>query len=222
VALVAGCTPYVQGNGVFHEETRDVPAFRGITVEDGIQAIVRIEPGPQIVRVSGDANVVQQLATEVGADAALPIQVLKVRVVGGDFSSVHPLRLDVRVPLLEVVRLQDATRVEVHGATADLFTVEARDGSTVLLDGAGGALLDVVLAGGQHGGAHLDADLYPVTDASVTLTQSSRVELSATGTVAGTATAGSLVENHAAGVCAVTDPATSAPVSCSPPAAAAL
>ncbi|BDG03339.1 GIN domain-containing protein [Anaeromyxobacter oryzae] len=215
----AGCNPVVQGNGVFHEETRSVPAFLGVSAEDGILVTVTAG-GAQRVTVSGDENVVQHVETTVHTDVALGIQVLEAKVTFVDsYTSVHPLRLTVTVPELQLVRVQDPTRVEAKNVAAERFRVEAGDGGDVVLAGAGtGAapVLEVVLSGVQHG-AHLDAREYAVATSDVTLTGSSRAELQASLAVTGTAVPGSRVENSGTGTCRVTDGAGD-PVSCAIPA----
>ncbi len=217
LALVAamGCVPAVQGNGIFREETRDVPAFLGLSVQDGMFVTVTAG-GPQRVAVSGDENVVQHVQTTVHTDVALGIQVLEAKVtLVESYTSVHPLRLTVTVPELRLVRVQDPTRVEAKSIAAERFRVEAGDGGDVVLSGAGtGAapVLDVVLSGTAHG-ANLDARAYAVATANVDLTGSTRAEVQANGTVTGTAAPPSRVENSGTGTCEVTDGAGTA-VSC--------
>ncbi|HEY6098390.1 MAG TPA: DUF2807 domain-containing protein, partial [Anaeromyxobacter sp.] len=67
---LAGCQPYVQGNGVYREERRnDLGAFTGVHLEDGIEATVTAGIAQQMVTVSGDANVLPYIETEVRTEA---------------------------------------------------------------------------------------------------------------------------------------------------------
>lgn len=214
LAVVASaCTPEIQGSGVFHEETRTVPPFVGVKVDDPLLAAITIG-AVQSVRVSGDANVVMQLETDVRTDPVRQIAVLELRVTD-DFTPVHPLRVDVTVPALRLLQAEDAATVSADGVGAEAFEVEASDGSAVHLAGPGGARLQASLSGGTHQGARLDASAYPVTTAAVALTGGAKAELRASGAVEGTAAPGCVVENLGAGLCQVTD-GQGQPVSCSP------
>lgn len=212
---LAACHPYVQGNGVFHEESRDLPAFAGVVVADGVLATVRAGDA-QSVRVSGDENVVVQVETRVRTDDGWAIPVLDVSVSGGGYRSVHPLRVDVALPALRLVRVGPETQLEATDVASDALAVVASDGGVVGVAGSGGASLEVSLSGGQHGGARLDARGYPVATAAVTLTGGSIAQLAASSAVSGTAAQGCRVENVGAGACQVIDGA-GQPVSCTPP-----
>ena len=211
LALGAACAPEIQGSGVFRDERRSVPAFVGIKVDDPIVTAINIGP-EQRVEVSGDANVVMQLAAEVFLDPVLQLPVLELRVTD-DFVPVHPLRVDVTIPTLRLLQAEDRATVSADGIEAETLEVRASDGASVRLTGKGGASLEVSLSGGAHQGASLDASHYPVTSARVALTGGSKAELLASGTVVGTATPGCTVENLGAGLCQVTD-GLSQPVSC--------
>lgn len=211
LALAAACAPEIQGSGVFHEETRSVPPFVGVRVDDPLSASISIGP-KQSVRVSGDANVVTQLETEVHIDPLRQIAVLELRVTD-HFTPVHPLRVDVTVPELRLLHAEDAATVTADGVKGAALEVEASDGSLVTLAGPGGALLEATLSGGTHPGASLDASAYPVATAVVKLTGGARTELLASGAVEGTAAPGCTVENLGAGLCQVTD-GQAQPVSC--------
>lgn len=215
LALAAtACTPEIQGSGVFHEETRTVPPFVGVKVDDPLLAAITIG-AVQSVRVSGDANVVMQLEVDVHTDPVRQIPVLELRVTD-DFTPVHPLRVDVTMPALRLLQAEDAATVSADGVSAEVLEVEASDGSAVHLTGPGGARLSASLSGGTHQGARLDASAYPVTTAAVSLTGGARVELLASGAVEGTAAPGCVVENQGAGLCQVTDGQGRA-VPCAPP-----
>lgn len=201
-AALAGCEPYVEGNGVLREEARDVPAFAGLSVEDGIQAFVAADADVRSVRVRGDENVLEFVETVVEALAPHG-QVLKIRAASA-YQSKNDLQVLVGAPVLRYLAAADASPASVSGAGADVFTVQATDGSNLTIAGSGGERLVVSLGGGQHGGARLAAGDYPVIAAEVTISAGASATLHATGSVEGTAAgAGSRVENTGAGTCEV-------------------
>ena len=202
VATLAGCEPYVEGNGVLSEQPRDVPAFTGLSLTDGIQAVVTVGAGQSVV-VRGDGNVLDNVETLV-EDHAPHGRILIIRAAK-KYTSTNALQVVVSAPTFDYVQAGEASPLAVSGAGADLFTVEAADGSIVSLAGTGGLRLALSLAGGQHGGARLDARGYPVTQAEVTLSAGAFASLDASASVVGTVSgAGSRVENAGAGACAVT------------------
>jgi hypothetical protein len=211
---LAGCEPYVEGNGVRGEEARDLPAFVGLSITDGIQAVVTASGTGQSVVVQGDENVLQYVETLVETRAGRG-PVLVVRTASA-YQSTNALVVLVRAPTFAYVAATEASPVAVTGAAAEVFTVEAADGSNVSLAGTGGARLALSLGGGQHGGARVDARDYPVAEADVAITAGAFATLRASGSVEGTADgAGSRVENAGAGACQVA--ATNlAVVSCAP------
>lgn len=200
-AALAACEPYVEGNGVLREEVRELPAFVGVVISDGIQAAVTAG-AEQLVRVSGDENVLDFVETVVSDRAAVG-RVLEVKTASS-YQSKNPLRVAVSLPVLAFVSAADAAPVTISGAAAPAFTVEAVDGSHLVLSGGGGERLAVTLGGGQHGGASLDARGYPVATAEVALTAGARAQLAAAVSVTGTAAGASRVENEGAGACTVT------------------
>ncbi len=218
VALVplfalAGCEPFVQGDGVYREDPRQVAAFEGVSVHDAIQ--IQITAGAaQAVTITGDENVVQHIQTSVRAD---PLQgaVLDVQSTVRSFDSVNPIRAVISVPSLHYIAAVRAAPVTASAVAAPAFTVEASDGATVQLGGAGGGSITVQLSGGEHGGARLGAQAYPVDTASVALSGGARADLAARLDVTGTATGASTVDNAGTATCEVTASADST-VSCHP------
>lgn len=213
LALAAACAPEIQGSGVFREDTRGVPPFSGIKVDDPIFASISIGPEQRVV-VSGDANVVMEVEAKVHRDPVRQLPILELRVTD-DFVAVHPLRVDVTVPALWLIQAEDAATVSADGLAAEMLEVVASDGASVRLSGEGGALLEVSLSGGDHQGARLDASRYPVELARVALSGGAAAEVLASGAVEGTAAPGSAVENLGEGLCQVTD-GQGQPVSCAP------
>ncbi len=204
VLALAACTPYVQGNGVYLEEdrSRDVGPFFGLHVEDGIEATVTSGAGASVV-VSGDANVVKYIVTEVRTDTVrsdqIPVLHVFVDVPGGDFAPTIPLRAVVKLPVLRYVSAIEDSKTTVSDAAASSLVVVA-DATEVILRGPGGDRLYPTL----HD-ATLRAGGYPVDYAEVTLTGRSRAELHAHVAVTGEAHDTSVVDNTlgSAGTCSV-------------------
>lgn len=212
--VVSACNPYVKGNGVLREETRNVGAFEGVRVEDGIQAEITAGAASQRVAVSGDENLLEHVQTSVRTDAAHG-QVLEVRTTLSSYDATHPIRVVVSVPVLRFLAATDACFATIAGASAEILAIDADDGADVRVAGPGGAQLSVRLAGGQRGGAHLGARDYRVEDATVELSGGARADLRVGERVSGTVSgAGTALEN-VGGVCDVTV-TEGATVSCSP------
>ncbi len=198
---VAGCDPYVEGNGVYLEEDRTpTQTVFGVHVQDGIQATVASAAAQQKVVVSGDANIVKDyVKTEVVADQGSG-PVLHVRLASG-----HPT-LDPALPLRAVIQLAELRSVEADGdshvsasaVATQLLSLEASGKSSVVVMGAGGARVEVSVAD-----AAVDAGAYPVSEgALVAVSGGGRVEVHSDGPVAGTVATGSTLENFGAGTCA--------------------
>jgi hypothetical protein len=200
---LAGCKPFVQGNGVYGEETRDVAAFEGVSADDGIEVDVTANPGAaRVVKVSGDANVVQNIETDVRNDAVRGIAVLEVKS-SVQFDSTNPVKAVISVPTIQYVAATHACAVTAAQVAVPAFEVDADDDAHVTLSGAGGATLLVRLQGGQRGPAVLDASDYPVDTATVALAGGSRAFLAARVSVSGSADGGSFVENTGTATCNV-------------------
>ena len=198
-SLVA-CEPYVQGNGVYREEQRSDPGpFTGIRVESGIEATVTAGAAARSVTVSGDANVVPYIETEVRTDSGQ--QVLHVWISKAFIGTIPP-RAVVEVPSLEYASATEAARITAKGVAAAAFEVVADQGASLALQGAAlpaGESIDARLSSG----AALDASAYGVSvGAGVQLSGSSVAKLDCDGPVTGTVTGGSRLDNLAgAGSC---------------------
>lgn len=212
LAPLVACHPYIQGDGAFHEERREVAAFTGVSVTDGIIASVTLDPA-QSVRISGDENLVPEVVTEVRTDPDRQLPVLYVWFAAAGYRPVHPLRVEVALPALQLIHVGPATQLTASGVASDALAVVASDGADVTVSGAGGARLEVSLSGGQ--GTEIDARGYPSVAAAVTLTGGSLAQIDVSGTVTGTAAPGCRVANVGAGACQVTDGA-GHPVACTP------
>lgn len=202
---LAGCDPYVRGDGRYHEEARTLPPFAGVRVEDRLSVFVTAGR-EQGVTVSGDANLVRDsIETRLLADPVMvgtqSVPVLRVYVDLEEYAPTIPPRVVITVPTFAYVDASDHSRVEVRAAPASTFRVRAEGESVVTLFGPPGAdELELDLDS-----AALDADTYPVSLASVELTGNATAELSCAGPVTGTASGTSVVDNRlGAGDCGVT------------------
>jgi len=194
LGALAACSTYVNGNGVYHEETRQVAPFVGIAVDLRIEATVEVGSA-QSVKLSGDANLVPDIETSVEAG----ILVTSTWLEG--FDPVLPLRLSVTVPYLQSASAVGESHVAISGATATVpFEAMAFDGSEIHLAGAGGSELEAALGGGSH----LEATAYPVDGAAVEIGGGSAAELRVAGTVTGNLHGGSNVQVYGGGSCSVT------------------
>ncbi len=197
-ALAAGCHPYVEGNGVYGEEDR-TPAqtFTGVEVHDGIEVTVTSGAAQQRVIVSADQNVVQWMTTRVSTDTGSgPVLHLSIDKAG--WTSTNPPRAVVDLAELRYVNAQDDSHVSASGVATLLLSVQAYQRSDVFVMGSGGGRIEVVADD-----ATVDAGTYPLGEgALVTLTSRSRAEVHSDGPVAGSAAAGSTLENFGSGTCA--------------------
>ncbi|HET8541168.1 MAG TPA: DUF2807 domain-containing protein, partial [Anaeromyxobacter sp.] len=196
----AGCTPYVEGNGVYHEEDR-TPAetFTGVRIQDGIEATVTSGAAQQKVVVSGDANIVKDyVKTEIVSDQGSgPVLHVRVASGGGTVDPSLPLRVRVELAELRYVHAGGDSHVKATGVATLLLKTEARGKSSVLVMGAGGGRIEVVASDSS-----VDAASYPVAEgALVDLSSGARAELHSAGAVAGTVRGGCTLENFGDGLC---------------------
>lgn len=182
LALLAGCE--LKGDGVPGETVRTVPPFSQIEVFDDFQVTVtvRSELDPEAdvtLRVTGDANALSRLFTEVHGDGVLsiannpnllqalkviPTVTLEVPALVGVFATdravvrVHGASeaLAIEAELTSVVEASELTQVAAH--------VTARDASYVMLAGAGPELAVVVADM-----AHVEASRLTAERATVTI-----------------------------------------------------
>ena len=215
LAALAGCEPYVQGNGVYFQEQRPDPGpFTGVHVESGVEVGVEAGAAARRVVVSGDSNVVPYIETEVRTDAGR--QVLHVRISRA-FAGTIPPRAAIEVPVLEYAFATDHSKIGARKLAAASFQVSAEGGSSVSLEGLAapaGASIDVQLATR----AHLDASGYVVSSgASVELTGASIAKLHSDGPVSGTVSGGSELDNlQGTGGCSAVVADGSSTVRCAP------
>lgn len=211
----AGCSPYVQGNGVYGEEVR-TPAetFTGVQVEDGMEATVVAGAAAQRVVVSGDANLLPYIETAVITDQGSgPVLHVSIDFHGGSGSPTIPPRVVVSLAELRYLQAADDSHATATGVATPLLTLEAHGKSDLLVSGAGGLRVEVIASESA-----VDAGSYPVSEgALVDLSAGSRAELQSDGPVAGTVRGGCTLDNLlGAGSCAgvTTPPGETATIQC--------
>jgi len=218
LAALAGCSNFVEGNGVYAERVLDagsaLPVFHGAVI--GFPGDVDVSGHPpsasiyceaqaRRVVLSGDENVIEHIKVQVDASGRL---VTTIDVDG--YSSVHPPQLLVNAPDLLGVEATGGSEVTVHDPPTDVFSVLASARGHVVLHGAGGGQLQAALVGG----AELDASAYPVASATLTLAGASSATVWPEEAVSGTAAEGSCVLVKGSAGCAMTlaDGSTCAPM----------
>jgi hypothetical protein len=197
LAVLAGCSSFVEGNGVYAERVLEagpaLPEFHGVSI--GFPGDVDVSGHPLVATVyaaaearrvvlSGDENVIEHIKVSVDAGGRL---VTTIDVDG--YSSVHPPQLLVHAPSLAAVESLGGADVAVHGAPAVDFGVIASSRGHVTLAGPGGGDLTAALSGG----AQLDASAYPVRSAVLTLAEASCAKVWPEQPVTGAAADGSTV-----------------------------
>jgi len=218
LAALAGCSNFVEGNGVYavrvldastglSEFTSAVVGFPGDVDVSGHppSASIYCEAQARRVELSGDENVIEHIKVAVDASGRL---VTTIDVDG--YSSVHPLWLRVDAPDLQEVEATAGSYVSVDDAPADAFSVLASARGHVVLRGAGGGQLNAALVGG----AQLTASAFPVSSANLTLAGASTATVWPEQAVSGTAAEGSCVWVKGSAGCTMTlaDGSTCAPL----------
>lgn len=204
---VAACNPYVQGNGVYHEEERSgsLGPFLGLRVEEGITASLAAGAAGRSVVVSGDANVVPYIRTAVAREivrgSAIDVLRAWVDAPSGGYSSTYPPRVTIQVPEVRFAHAEgDRTRIDLRDVATPELVLEAREQGEIIVRSLGGPALHATVAD-----AEIDAGGYAVDAAEVVLTGASRIELQAGIAVTGEAWGTSEVDNLLGqGVCNVT------------------
>ncbi len=148
--VLAGCGPHVEGSGRLVHEERQTADFVELEVNDGIEVVVRVEPGePTQVRLVGDDNLVALIRTEHAGRERLHVYFDDGEV--GHWESRNPLRAEVTVPRLESVVRSGGSTMDVFGTLdSESFRVTASGGGWLRVSGLATAHLDLQLSGGAE------------------------------------------------------------------------
>lgn len=187
LAGAAGCDLRETGNGVYAERPLHVADFEGVRVQDGIDAVITVAPGPQTVTLTGDENLLDyniKAAVEPEAVGSATASVLHVWA-SPSIVPVIPPRVVVSRPALSVARASAGSAIELSSPP-------------------GAATAPGPLAVGLDAGT-LTARDYPVDGAAVDLAAGSTAILHSDGPVTGRVSADSHLDNTAGlGPCVVT------------------
>ena len=139
VSLGIGST---RGSGNIKEETREVGAFSGISVGNGIQATVTIAPNTSVV-LRGDDNLLPMIQTEV-VNGKLTAEVRS----GSGISPTQPIKLTVVTPKLTSASASGGARLTADATAGPEFTGEASGGAKVSIKGVDSKALVAKASGG--------------------------------------------------------------------------
>ncbi|MCP3065037.1 DUF2807 domain-containing protein [Myxococcus sp. K38C18041901] len=148
-AWLSGCGQHLEGSGHSVEESRTMPVFDRLDVEDGIPARVLVDPTrPHSVLLIGDDNLVAHMRTDHAGD--------RLRVHFGEHGAVswdspNPLHVEVVVPSLEALERSGDGLMDVSGVVdANHFTVSGSGGGSVRVRGLRADVVTLSLSGGSH------------------------------------------------------------------------
>ena len=174
------------GEGPVASETRSVPPFTRVDVNNGIRLTVRIDPGLRIgatqpVEVSAQQNLLAIITTEVVGGS--------LRIHSSEsFRTTERVEVAIVTSTLQGVSLSGGSNGTVEGLDADQFQASL-SGGTVLT--ANGQADSVTVS--ASGGSRAELDGLTAATATVDASGGSRVNLRATLGVTGSASGGSHV-----------------------------
>lgn len=125
------------------EQTRQTGDFQGISVGGGIKA--RVTVGPTSVRLSGDAQALEQVQTEV-EDGTLVVRSKR----GGSWKGLSRVTLTVSSPQMTRVEATGGASVEAEATATPTFTIESSGGGTVSVSGLDSTRVEVDASGGAN------------------------------------------------------------------------
>lgn len=145
LAVLAGCAPRLQGDGVATVVERAVPAFAALEVRGPIEVEVQVTPGATpSMHLEGDENLVSLVGWLTVGDA--------LQVDARGLSPAVPLRMRLVTPALGEVASADGAHVFVTGAAggrvslkasaAGRLHAQALDCDALLLDARSGARVE--------------------------------------------------------------------------------
>jgi Putative auto-transporter adhesin, head GIN domain len=169
-----------RGEGEVATDTRQTDSFSRIESGGGIHLSVEIGAASPIdVRAQG--NILPLIVTEV-VDGTLQIRSSK------SYTTSETVEVTLATPRLERVVLSGGSRGTIDGLAADTFGADVSGGSVLTATGTAGALtLDIT------GGSVAEIDGLTATTIDADLSGGSRANVTATGSVTGSASAGSTI-----------------------------
>jgi hypothetical protein len=184
VAMVAGlaaCSVFgTEGTGDIQTESRTVPAFTRVDVEDGIRAVIT-HGAVATVEVNAQANILPLVVTQV-ADGTL-----RVHAKEGYHTDV-PVEVDITIPGIEAVFLSGGAHADVTVGDVDALQMDLSGGSNATATGTASSLTLQA-----SGGSQADLGMLRAVGVGLDLSGGSNATVSATGKASGTASGGSHV-----------------------------
>jgi Putative auto-transporter adhesin, head GIN domain len=160
----------IRGSGIGASETREVPAFGGVTLAGAADAIVDVGDEQKVV-VYADDNLLALITTEVANEMLVVSQT-------EPFDAVTPTRVEVTAPSLDTLRLTGAGDLIVEGHDLERLAVDLTGAGTVR--GSGSVeRLDLMLSGAGD----IELEDFVSADVSVTLSGAGNIVVHATRTL---------------------------------------
>lgn len=191
---------FKSGSGVMETQTRNVSAFTGIEVSDGLEVI--LEKGAQNVRVEADDNLINDVVTEVSGS------VLKIYFDGNSLND-SDIKVYVTVDDLTEIRASASAEIKIEGIyrTTSLKCTASSgaeiegeiDAPEVVLTASSGS--DIKLLGRARSvqatassGSEIDAINLKAEDAEVTVSSGAKIEVFSSIRLNAAASSGGKVE----------------------------
>jgi hypothetical protein len=184
---------FASGNGAVVTEAREVGAFRRVSVENGMTAL--ITTGSRAVTVKTDQNLQALVETVVVGE------VLFVRVKPGTtITNSGALEATVANDAIEGLAASGAARVTSEATATTAFVVDASGASSVTVAGVSASSIAVNASGASHvtmtggatsanlsasGASGLDVKAVPLTSATIDLSGASSLRASVSGSLSG-------------------------------------
>jgi phage shock protein PspC (stress-responsive transcriptional regulator) len=130
-----------QGDGIFHEEKRDLPNFTGIDTNIPCEINVRFQEDPKI-EISGDKNIVSLISTNID-DGTLSF------ALDGVIQPKLPLKITIGVPTLDCFTSSGTASATLSRIKNDSLKIEMTGATKLTAEGKTNRL-DLDLSGTSH------------------------------------------------------------------------
>jgi hypothetical protein len=127
-----GFSNLVHGSGVAATQTRNVAPFTDIDLA-GVSTVSVHVGVKQTVVVHADTNLIARVTTDIRNGTLVIAE-------RGNFSTDHPVSVEVTVPRLEGIALSGSGHVNVEGARARTFSVRESGSGALTVTGAVGSI----------------------------------------------------------------------------------
>ncbi len=149
-------------------QSRDVPAFRKIEINGGMDATVTVG-APQAVTIHADADDQERIKTKVRGDTLI----IKMK---GRFHNTRGIRAEISVPALEGFAINGSSDASVTGVEAKRFDIVINGSGDIAISGhAGRCRVEI------NGSGDISARAFRCNDVAVEISGSGDAEVSASG-----------------------------------------